>query len=43
MEEVNFFSYCCKCKTSSSFFFGKTCGDCGHDVGGVSCDHKEEK
>jgi hypothetical protein len=39
-EEVSLISYCCGCETSSSYFFGSTCGNCGHTVKGVSCNHK---
>ena len=43
METLVTYRTCCGCDTNSSYWFGATCGNCGHWVKGPSCDHRETK
>jgi hypothetical protein len=41
MEELAIYRTCCGCETSSSYWFGLTCGNCGHWL--KDCEHNEDK
>lgn len=43
MEELLMNRTCCGCDTYHGYWFGTTCGYCGHWVKGPSCDFQEKK
>ena len=41
-DEVTYLKTCCGCDSYHGYWFGKTCGACGHDTQ-FDCDHKGGK